>query len=595
MSQIPELVRDSKLSTKIDAEHTTHTFLESGSVAGRRSRRREREEVWKKKRHLGIGIFGTVWLEECVSENQEHRLRAVKEVRKMGPAAKAMDYNRELETIAKFSQQKFDGCFVQSSGWFESPDAVCIAMEYLPNGDLQKYMTQPFPENEAQQITFQLLEGLDYMHSSGFAHHDLRPQNIFVLSYGPDWWVKIGDFGLSKRVMEGFTGLQTFNSTPAFTAPEVYEQAWKQQQEDDAPVLDSTPEADIWALGVIVYYMLTAKLPFSLSNHLLDYYNGETGLPVKSLTLVGSSPDATSFLESVMAAKASDRSTAADALNHVWVEAAQQEPPPPSPTGSQWSFTKSPRLIPTALSQREPITSTNEAAPEPIPDDDVPPLRVSNLATEKAQELFAGDDTSKYVINDLNLGNPPPSAANTSFVQRHPSSTTDTESIAPSEDSERPVTLTRYFRRSTGKSEDSERPVTLTRYFHQLSASDISPGETLPSHPSPGTRLSSQLSSSDVASVSKAVPSCTRRRSDAAPIPISDLESDVTNTKPGGPPSITSSRNGVGGDRWDKFRRASQNMNFVPRWNRHGRKVSEISIPSSLSRQVAHHTDGPFI
>jgi hypothetical protein len=106
MSQTPELVRASKLSTKIDAEHTIHTFLESASVAGRRARRRERQEVWKKKRHLGIGTFGTVWLEECVSENQENKLRAVKEVRKMGPGAKAMDYNRELEAIAKFSAQK---------------------------------------------------------------------------------------------------------------------------------------------------------------------------------------------------------------------------------------------------------------------------------------------------------------------------------------------------------------------------------------------------------------------------------------------------------------------------------------------------------
>ncbi|KAJ5620020.1 hypothetical protein N7510_004004 [Penicillium lagena] len=585
MSQIPELVRDTKLSTKIDAEHTTHTFLESASVAGRRARRRERKEVWKKKRYLGIGIFGTVWLEECMSEIQENKLRAVKEVRKMGPGAKVMDYSRELEAIAKFSQQKFDGCFVKSSGWFESPDAVCITMEYLPNGDLQKYITQPLPEKEAQQITFQLLEGLDFMHSSGFAHHDLKPQNIFVLSQGPDWWVKIGDFGLSKRVMEGFTGLQTFNGTPAFSAPEVYEQAWKQQQGNDAPVLDPTPEVDIWALGVIAYYMLTARLPFSLSNQLLDYYNGEANLPLNSLILVGSSPDATLFLESVMTAKPSNRPTAADSLTHVWVEAAQQEPPPPSPTGSQWSFTKSPKLIPRLLSSREPITSTNEGAQKPIPDDEVPPLRVSNLATEKAEELFAGDDTPKYVINDLNLGNPPPLGASRSFVERHPSSTTETESIAPSEDSERPVKLTRYFRRSPAQSEDGERPTTLPRYFRQLSASDVSLGENMPSLRSPGTRLSSQLSSSDVASVSETSPSFSRRRSDAAPIPISDLESNVTTTtNPNGLPSIASSRNSGGGDRWDKFRRASQNMNFVPRWNRHGRKVSEVSIPTSLSR-----------
>lgn len=69
---------------------------------------------------------------------------------------------------------------MKSSGWFESPDAVCVTMEYLPNGDLQKYMTRPFSENEAQQITFQLLEGLDFMHSSGFTHHDLKPEVSYI-------------------------------------------------------------------------------------------------------------------------------------------------------------------------------------------------------------------------------------------------------------------------------------------------------------------------------------------------------------------------------------------------------------------------------
>lgn len=49
-------------------------------------------------------------------------------------------------------------------------------MEYFPLGDLQKYMTQLFQEREAQQITFQLLESLDFMHSNGFAHGDLKPQ-----------------------------------------------------------------------------------------------------------------------------------------------------------------------------------------------------------------------------------------------------------------------------------------------------------------------------------------------------------------------------------------------------------------------------------
>lgn len=104
MSQVSDLVKDARLPTKLDPEYTTHTFLESTSTSSRRGRRRERQEVWKRRRHLGIGIFGTVWLEECVSDG--NRPRAVNELRKIASGPKPIDYNRELEAIVKFSQQK---------------------------------------------------------------------------------------------------------------------------------------------------------------------------------------------------------------------------------------------------------------------------------------------------------------------------------------------------------------------------------------------------------------------------------------------------------------------------------------------------------
>lgn len=51
-------------------------------------------------------------------------------------------------------------------------------MEYFPLGDLQTYLIEepdPLPEPEAQQITFQILEGLKFMHDNGFAHRDIKP------------------------------------------------------------------------------------------------------------------------------------------------------------------------------------------------------------------------------------------------------------------------------------------------------------------------------------------------------------------------------------------------------------------------------------
>ena len=48
-------------------------------------------------------------------------------------------------------------------------------MEYLPNGDLNKYLSSPLPEKEGQHIISQILEGLHFMHDKGFAHRDLKP------------------------------------------------------------------------------------------------------------------------------------------------------------------------------------------------------------------------------------------------------------------------------------------------------------------------------------------------------------------------------------------------------------------------------------
>ena len=48
-------------------------------------------------------------------------------------------------------------------------------MEYLPAGDLHKYLNSPLPEKEGQQIVSQILEGLHFMHDNRFAHRDLKP------------------------------------------------------------------------------------------------------------------------------------------------------------------------------------------------------------------------------------------------------------------------------------------------------------------------------------------------------------------------------------------------------------------------------------
>jgi len=72
---------------------------------------------------------------------------------------------------------QYEHRFVHFFGWYESVGNLCIAMEYCELGDLQSYLSSapPLPETQAQEITYQMLEGVRYMHENEFAHRDLKP------------------------------------------------------------------------------------------------------------------------------------------------------------------------------------------------------------------------------------------------------------------------------------------------------------------------------------------------------------------------------------------------------------------------------------
>jgi serine/threonine protein kinase len=91
-----DLVRDSKLETRIFDDQTVHSYIRQ---------RIYQEEYWKRERLLGRGSYGQVWLEKCTSSNKTGKLRAVKEIRKE-PNSNAIEYDRELEAVAKFSHDK---------------------------------------------------------------------------------------------------------------------------------------------------------------------------------------------------------------------------------------------------------------------------------------------------------------------------------------------------------------------------------------------------------------------------------------------------------------------------------------------------------
>ncbi|KAH7128878.1 kinase-like domain-containing protein [Dactylonectria macrodidyma] len=308
-----DLVRDSKLETRFIGGATHHAVLVSDPALGRR--RQLEDERWSREQRLGGGGYGTIWLERCTDGRKKGSLRAVKEIFKPASSSSStnsLDYGRELEAIAKFSNDKYADYFVKSHGWFENVHAVYIAMEYFEHGDLQKYLVASFPEAEVREIISQLAEGLDFMHSNGFTHRDLKPGNILVLHRRPNWWLKIGDFGITKRVGTEDTALRTQIGTAGYAAPEVLGLI----PLDDASYSSAV---DIWSLGEIAFRLLTNEPTFSNNRLLFDYISTRSTFPSNSLAQKDVSMQCRQFIHAAMAVLPSKRPTASQVRSCSWI------------------------------------------------------------------------------------------------------------------------------------------------------------------------------------------------------------------------------------------------------------------------------------
>jgi serine/threonine protein kinase len=399
--RLPDLVKDSQLRTAFqsDAGITLHRFT-STDLSGRRV---HYEEKWKIDKYLGHGSYGRVWKESCVSTGSEAdtaaaKVRAVKMILKPQHASKEFDYNRELEAIAKFSHSKYESCFVKSFGWYESREAIFIAMEFIGFGDLQKYMPSPgesFPIDETQDVVSQVLEGLFYMHENGFAHRDLKPANILVKSKPPDfgkWWVKIGDFGISKRA-EDTNGPLTIRGTFGYMAPELLAMANSIEGTGEES-LRAQP-TDIWGLGEIAFRMIAAKPTFNDILALLRWMQRPShGFldPLKPLV-----PDVViDFVQCLLKANPDERLSAKQALGHPWIKTTMEVETSDLPSTAEQAWPQDPRSIhsgDTAPSAKWSTLSQSTIADEKTLSETTLRPRVPEL---KQSDAHRNDDNSNF-------------------------------------------------------------------------------------------------------------------------------------------------------------------------------------------------------
>ena len=198
------------------------------------------------EKSIGQGTFGKVKLALFLPTNKKY---AVKILNKTQIQLKKEVHlvKRELDIIPKFNHPNV----IHVKCIFEDETNYYIIMDYCENGELFDYIVKhhSLTEDETALFFYQLINGVEHIHSKHVVHRDLKPENLLLTKSN---MLKIIDFGLSNHCGEGDSKLlETKCGSPSYAAPEII----KGFPYDGR-------KTDVWCCGIITYAMICGYLPF---------------------------------------------------------------------------------------------------------------------------------------------------------------------------------------------------------------------------------------------------------------------------------------------------------------------------------------------
>ena len=185
--------------------------------------------VYKAKCHRLNRLVAIKILKSDLAQNEEFRRR----------------FNAESQAVAQLSHPNIVSVYDVSRGG----DMEYIVMELIDGITLKQYMEKRGQLNWRESLHFitQIMRGLSHAHSRGIIHRDIKPQNIMILRDGS---VKVADFGIACLADSAQTLTQEALGSVHYISPE--------QARGDRP----DARSDIYSSGVVLYEMLTGRLPF---------------------------------------------------------------------------------------------------------------------------------------------------------------------------------------------------------------------------------------------------------------------------------------------------------------------------------------------
>ena len=221
-------------------------------------------------RELGHGGMGVVYLAQHKLLKRWEVLKVMGQ-KQMSQAGSLDRFLQEVQSAARLQHPNVVKAYTAT----RLGDSIAFAMEYVPGDDLSKVVQTGGPLGVKLTCFFgaQVAQGLQHAHEKGMVHRDIKPANLILMKEGNKQVVKILDFGLAKVTSEnsadtGLTGDGQMMGTPDYMSPE---------QSLDAAKADI--RADIYSLGVTLYYLLTGISPFRRTSLLATLQAHQTDAP----------------------------------------------------------------------------------------------------------------------------------------------------------------------------------------------------------------------------------------------------------------------------------------------------------------------------
>jgi eukaryotic-like serine/threonine-protein kinase len=212
---------------------------------------------------LGAGGMGRVYLARDRSLSREVALKVLDERHAENPEL-VERFRREAKAAASLSHPNM--VTVYDAG--EDDETPYIAMEHVPGGTLKNRLQErgALPPLVAAGVTFEVANALAAAHEKSIVHRDIKPENVLVTDQGH---AKVGDFGIARAA-----------TATAITETDLILGSVRYLSPEQAKGEEVGPPSDLYSLGIVLYEMLTGRVPFDEENPVATAMKHVTEEPV---------------------------------------------------------------------------------------------------------------------------------------------------------------------------------------------------------------------------------------------------------------------------------------------------------------------------